>query len=129
MQISFNSCSDFVRERNTVTSLQVDGDNSILTPRVYRPIDPNSQTPPAPHQICTPISYYLTLFYLDHLVWQGIFHEVGLDDLPPLSDDYKAKFWRNKFFNSKYTGTLWKLISITKVELFWYGYLFIANVG
>jgi hypothetical protein len=87
---------------------------------VFRPVDPADNALPAPQQICTPFSYYFTFFYVDYLVRNGVFRELGLDDLPPLPDTYRAKLWRQKYFDSKYTRTLWKLVSITKVNIIWY---------
>ena len=86
---------------------------------MFRPVDPAENALPAPQQECTPISYYLTFFYIDYLVRKGIFQELGLDDLPPLPDDFHAKLWRKKYVDSKYVRILWKLISITKAQIFW----------
>jgi hypothetical protein len=82
-------------------------------------VDPADNALPAPLQTCTPISYYLTFFYVDYLVRKGVFQELTLDDLPPLPDLYRAKLWRKKYFESKYSRTLWKLISLTKVNIIW----------
>ena len=92
----------------------------LVTPRVFRPVNPADNALPAPQQTCTPISYYLTFFYVDYLVRKGIFQELGMDDLPPLPDNYRAKLWRQKYVDSKYVRTLWKLLSMTKVQILWY---------
>ena len=91
----------------------------LVTPRVFRPINPTDNALPAPQQTCTPISYYLTFFYVDYLVRKGVFQELSLDDLPPLPDVFRAKLWRKKYLENKHMRTLWKLISITKVPIFW----------
>lgn len=93
---------------------------SLFTPRIFRPVDPDDNALPAPQQVCTPISYYLTFFYVDYLVRRGIFQELTLDDLPPLPDDYRAKLWRKKYLESKRVRTLWRLISINKAQIIWY---------
>ena len=94
-------------------------DIRLVTPRVFRPINPADNALPAPQQICTPISYYFTFFYVDYLVRKGVFQELELDDLPPLPDNYRAKLWRQKYVDSKYVRTLWKLLSLTKVQILW----------
>lgn len=93
--------------------------NRLVTPRVFRPVNPADNALPAPQQTCTPISYYLTFFYVDYLVRKGVFQELGLDDLPPLPDNYRAKLWRQKYIDSKYIRTLWKLLSLTKAQILW----------
>lgn len=49
-----------------------------------------------------------------------MFQELTLDDLPPLPDDYHAKLWRQKYVDSKYIRLLWKLISLTKMDIIWF---------
>jgi hypothetical protein len=74
---------------------------------------------PAPQQECSPISYYITFFYIDYLVRKGMFHELHLDDLPPLPDDHSANLWCQEYLDSKYTRTFWKLVWLTKVHIIW----------
>ena len=91
----------------------------MFTPKVFRPVVPEDNCEPSPLQTCTPFSYYLTFFYIDYLVRRGIWRELTLDDLPPLPDNYRAKLWRQKYIDSKYIRTLWKLISLTKTSVAW----------
>jgi hypothetical protein len=88
-----------------------------LTPRVFRPVVPEDNCEPSPLQTCTPISYYLTFFYIDYLIRKGIWQELNLEDLPPLPDNYRAKLWRQKFIDSRYIRTLWKLLSLSKFSI------------
>ena len=92
----------------------------LVTPRVFRPVNPSENALPAPQQTCTPLSYYLTFFYVDYIVRKGVFRELSIDDLPPLPDNFRAKLWRKKYLESKHMRTLWKLISMTKVQILWY---------
>lgn len=92
--------------------------SSLITPRVYRPLDPENPKP-SPLQTCTPISYYITFFYVDYLVRKGFWRELQLEDLPPLPDLYHAHLWRKKWLDSKHKSTIWKLISLTKTPGLW----------
>jgi hypothetical protein len=84
---------------------------------VFRPVAPEDNAEPSPMQTCTPISYYLTFFYIDYLLRKGIWQELNLEDLPPLPDNYRARLWRQKFIDSRYIRTLWKLLSLTKFSI------------
>jgi hypothetical protein len=71
-------------------------------------------------QEATPISYYLTFFYVDYLVRRGLFKELLLEDLPPLPDTFAAKRWREKYCNTKSGRTVWKLLALVKASIFGY---------
>lgn len=118
MAIQHRHHTDSPRQHIPVLAFPTCSNFSLFTPRVYHPVD-RSEPLAAPEQTCTPISYYFTFFYVDHLVRKGIFQELGLDDLPPLPDTFRAKIWRKKWIDSQYTKILWRLIFITKSHIAW----------
>jgi hypothetical protein len=117
--VCYHCLIDRCRQHYSVLPALVPTNNRLFTPRVFRPVVPEDNCKPSPIQTCTPISAYLTFFYIDYLIRKGIWQELVLDDLPPLPDDYHAKLWSQKYVDSKYIRTLWRILSITKTSVVW----------
>ncbi|KAK2006581.1 ABC transporter [Colletotrichum eremochloae] len=99
---------------------------AITTPREWVPPSPMHDVPqefaargPAPEEICSWATYYLTFEWLTPLMWKGMRKEIVLDDLPrlPWYDEPLLLLERIKKARAKGVTTTWTLFYFLRSEV------------